>query len=275
MNITEIIRVWAHKTPDSDAVLTPEGALSYSELDRAVSFTAKSFANAGLTAGDIAAINLSNQTQHLVASLALARLGAGQFAFDLTDPLRLRGNFAKRLKIVATVAESTNIPDAQTPLVDPPLSSLLDLKGLKTVSLDSPDDSSLPFLLMRTSGTSTGVPKVGLLTHATAHPRIKTKGFGLPFGPKCRYLALGSLSFNSVKTRAYHCLASGGCLAFHAPVGELQQAIDFVTRHRITVLSCSPVQASELLRLSHKNDLLLPGVDALRVGSAFVHQALR
>ena len=68
MNITEIIRVWAHKSPDSDAVLTPEGVLSYAELHRAVSFTAKSFADAALAAVDIVAINLSNQTQHLIVS---------------------------------------------------------------------------------------------------------------------------------------------------------------------------------------------------------------
>jgi acyl-coenzyme A synthetase/AMP-(fatty) acid ligase len=275
LNITDFIRVWAHETPDAEAVLTPEGILSYAELHRAVSFTAKSFADAGLIAGDIVAIDLSNQTQHLIASLALARLGAGQFAFDVTDPPRLRQNIAERLKIVATIADSTRKPAPTTPLVDPPPGSLKELKDFKTVSFNSAEDSSLPFSLMRTSGTSTGVPKVGLLTHATAHPRIKTKGFGLPVGPKCRYMALGSLSFNSVKARAYHCLVSGGCLAFHDTVGELQQAVDFVISHRITVLSCSPVQASELLSLSNENDLLLPGVDALRLGSAFSHQALR
>ena len=85
MNITELVSVRAREIPDAPAVLTAESTLSYGELDRAVSWTATLFKKAGLAEGDIVAIQLSNQAQHFITSLALARLGAGQIAFDGTN----------------------------------------------------------------------------------------------------------------------------------------------------------------------------------------------
>lgn len=260
--------------PDASAVLTPEGSLSYDELDRAVSWTAASFKKSGLVKGDIVGIDLSNQTQHLISSLALARLGVGQFAFD-ADPPRVRQNFVKRLKIVATVTDKATASDTQTPCIDPPPDSIREFIGIRPVAVEAAGDSNLPFLIMRTSGTTTGVPKLGLLTHAIALSRIKTKGFGLPEGPGSCYLALASLSFNSVKYRAFHCLLSGGCLALYEGTGELQLLVDFVIGHRIDYLSCSPIHAVALLSLAKENAILLPGVEALRIGTTIVPQALR
>ena len=124
MNITESLSARARETPDAPAVLTADASLSFAELDRAVSWTAASFRKAGLVLGDIAGIDLSNQAQHLVTSLALVRLGVGQFAFHVGDPPQLRGELTRRLKIVATVSDKSTETDTQTPVIDPPPGSL-------------------------------------------------------------------------------------------------------------------------------------------------------
>jgi len=259
--------------PDAPAVLTAEGTLSYAELDRAVSWTAGSFRKAGLGPGDMAGIYLSGQVQHLVTSLALARLGAGQVAFDGSDPPRLRQELARRLKIAATVAEKSAAVETGNPRVDPPAGSLRELKRLKPDAVETADDGALPCLTMRSSGT-TGVPKAGLLTHEIVQARLGTFGYEMPDGPGCRYMPLINISFDSAKQRVFHCLTSGGCLAFHEGRG-VHASIDFVAEHRITYIDCVPRHAAELLKAAKENEILFPGIAAFRVGSTMVPEALR
>lgn len=275
MNVTDSLSTIATETPDAPAVLTPEASLSYGELDRAVSWTAGSFRNAGLAQRDIAAIDLSNQIQHLISSLALARLGVGQVAFDFVDPPQRRRHVEETLRIVGTITEKTASSHVQTALIEPPSDDLRELKGLKPVAFETANDGTLPFLILRTSGTESGVPKFGLLPHSIAHQRIRAKGFELPEGPGSRYLSLGSLSFNSVKIRAFHCVLSGGCLALDGGIREPQSLVDFITAHGVNYVSCSPVQASTLIDIAKETEILLPGVRAFRVGSTFIPQPLR
>ena len=273
MNITESLSARAHEIPDAPAVLTAEATLSYAELDRAVSWTAGSFKKAGLAPGDIVGIHLSNQAQHLITSLALARLGVGQIAFDGSDPPRLQRELARRLKIVATVADPSTMFETWTPRVDPPADRLRDLKRLNLVNVEAANDGALPFLVLRSSGT-TGVPKVGLLTHEAAHARLEPHAHELPDGPGCRFLSLIDISFHSVKQRAFRCVTSGACLALHEGL-EAQALIDFIAKHRINYLDGVPIHAVELLKVAKENEILFPGVEAFRVSSTVVHEVLR
>ena len=78
MNVTNPLAAQASQTPDAPAIATNSGALSFAALDRAVSRSAKSFQDQGLERGDWVGIQLAAPVQHLMASLAVARLDAGQ-----------------------------------------------------------------------------------------------------------------------------------------------------------------------------------------------------
>ena len=96
MNITDTILAHAAEIPDAPAFLMNAGTPSFFDLDRAVSAIANRYKSAGLAPGQTAALHVTNQTQHLIASLALARLGAGQIAFDAANHSpRCRRNCAK------------------------------------------------------------------------------------------------------------------------------------------------------------------------------------
>lgn len=211
INITASLSRIASETPDLPAVLDAEASISYGELDQAVSWAAHFFENEGLTRQDIVALDLADQHQHLISSIALARLGVAQIAFSATDPPRLKQQFVRRLGITATICDTGGRADAFTPVIEPPLRDVCDVKAVKPFCFDGANDANLPLLILRTSGTSTGIPKLALLTHGCARPRIDAKGFLLPEGPTSRYLSLGDLSFNSVKIRAWHCVLTGGC----------------------------------------------------------------
>ncbi|MDP6705636.1 MAG: AMP-binding protein [Alphaproteobacteria bacterium] len=93
--------------PEAPAVLTAKTSLSYVELDRAIAWTAGILKKAGVERGDIVAIRLRNRTQHLMTSLALARLGAAQIAFFADGSLPSEAGLVRRLGIAASVADKT------------------------------------------------------------------------------------------------------------------------------------------------------------------------
>ena len=274
MNITEPLSAKAREMPDCLAVLTAAASLSYGELDRAVSWTVKSFKEAGLAPGDFVGIYLSNQTQHLITSLALARLGAGQFAFDDRDPPGLLRALARRLKVVATVANRSTKFETQTPRVDPPADTLRDFKGLKPFDGQANQDSALPFLVLRSSGT-TGNPKLALLTLAAALARLGPLAHALPDGPGCRFLPLTDVSYFFAKSQIFRCLTSGGCLVLPEGLGDVHALVEFVAEHRVNYIAGIPAHAHDLLMVAKEDAFLFPGVDAFRLGSTLIPNALR
>ena len=161
MNITQSLSRIASEAPNTPAVFTAEDQLTYDELDRAVSWMARSYSKQGLNPGDIVGIRLENQVQHMMASLALARMGAGQFAFHPTDPPRIQQELVRRLEIVATISNHPNSADLETPIIGPPSDRLRDFKIPRPVEFAAADDGGLPFILLPTSGTETGLPRLG------------------------------------------------------------------------------------------------------------------
>ena len=135
MNITEPIRAWARKTPDAPAVLTEDGTLSYAELNRVVSWTARTFQEAGMAAGDAVSVHLTDSLQHLITMLALVRLGVGHIAFHVSDPPNLQQDIARRINMVASICGESDEIVTGVPLVFPPPGGLGDIRQLKMVDL--------------------------------------------------------------------------------------------------------------------------------------------
>ncbi len=271
MNITGFLSARAAATPEAPAIVVAEGALSCAELDRAVSWTCGAFRKAGLMPGDIVGIRLGDRLRHLVTSLALARLGAGQIAFaDEMQPM-LRRELIGRAGVAAVVADAQPGIEEGAPRIDPPPGGLADLAGLRAGTEDAADDGELPFLLLPTSGTSSGVPNIGVLTHARARERLKHLVFG---GSGLRYVSPVDLAFPGALQNAYRCLVAGGCVGLHEgrdPGGF----VEFIAGKRINYVYCVPVHAAVLCRMSRVGKPLLPGVKVFQIGTAPVSQVLR
>ena len=136
MNITSHLTSLANDTPDAPAIITDKGSLSFLELERALHWTVSAFKSAGVAPGDIVGIDLPDQTQHLLSSLALARLGAGQLAFRPTDPPQLQARISDSLKISAVVAGAGAKSDLT--IIEPPPTRLGELKQLNSRPLKRP-----------------------------------------------------------------------------------------------------------------------------------------
>ena len=277
MNITDTISARAREMPEAPAFLMDAATLSFFELDRAISNIAAAYKIAGLEPGQVAALNLTNQTQHLIASLAVARLGAGQIAFDAADHSpRVQAELRRRLKVTAMVAAGSGSAAGGLLELPPPPSDINQLKELEAVEFAASRDPDLPFLYLNTSGTESGMPRIGLLTHGLADHHFATLGPDLPSGPGSRSMSLASINFIGAKKNIYRFLLTGGCFAL-MDAGEdgPNELVEFVNRHRIGSIHGSLVHASALLRIAAPGELLLPHVEALRIGATTIPDIVR
>ena len=134
----------------------------------------------------------------------------------------------------------------------------------------------LPLLYMLSSGTTAGVPKLGLLTHEKFHHRLEPHTRMLPRGPGTRYHSMTYINFFHAKQRMLGCLAYGGCVVLIDRMGPSPDYVSFVTEHKINFISCTPNHVEALLEFAGREDgVLFPGVDAFRVGATFVQDSLR
>jgi len=272
VNVVEPILARARAAPDAPAVLTDQGTLSYAELERAVSWTASAFLREGIEAGDTVGIAVADQLQFVISSLALALVGAGQIAVHRSDPTPLRRELERRLRLAGTVGADA---DSGVPKIAPPPADLAELRRLPASSVAPCRAGELAFLIKRSSGTTAAAPRLGVLTFAMAIPWLESRPFERPDVPSKRFLSFIHVGFVTAFSNAWRCLASGRCLALAGGIHEADGMVEFIRRHGVNHVAGSPVHAAQLLRLAQDGTLLFPGLDAFRLSTSLVSDALR
>ena len=270
MNVTNLLATQASQTPDASAIATNMGALSFADLDRAVSRSAKSFQDQGLESGDWVGILLAAPVQNLVASLAVARLGAGQVPIYTSDKPAAVRQLCKSLNIDWVISDSTGASPWTRTLAPPP-GGLAALKALRPIDFPIDSDGESLFTVMRTSGTSAGKPKLGYLTQAAGVERISVQN---DFAPGDRFLQLLGGEYYSARQDYIRCISAGGCAGFDETVtvrNLARRAADL----GINVLCGTLVHANRLLEIAPEATPLLPGLRNFKLSSSAIPEALR
>jgi acyl-coenzyme A synthetase/AMP-(fatty) acid ligase len=205
-----------------------------------------------------------------VVSLAMARLGVGQFVFHPGDPIRLKEGFRDRLRIAAAIADDgAEIPGGIFRIA-PPAPDLAEMKRADAVAFEPPRDAALPLFVQRTSGT-TGLPKVLMVTHGIGAYRFGD--FGI-FSPGSRLLSVTAVEFEGAKQNIYRCLFAGGTVALATEPG-FQPAVEAIFRLEVNSLGIAPVHATRLIAEVAGEGLLFPDFRFIRTGTTAVPDALR
>lgn len=274
-NITTAITDWAREAPTAPAILTATATLNFGQLDRAINWTADLFKRAGLASGDLVGLQLAGQIQQVITSLALARLGVGQIAFNPSDGPQFQPELKRHLSLAAIITDQPSKNGDVAPAVQAPPDTLSDLKSLPVVTFEPADAGALPYFILHTSGTSASRPKLGMIDQQLGKLRDRASGHKLPNGPGCIFLTLGDVAFQSMKRRAMAILYSGGCVALRAGTENISQLIEFIGSGGINYLSGTPVHASALLQEAPAGPVLLPKVNAFRMSSTLIADSLR
>lgn len=238
-NLADTVARRAAEAPDALAFITPDGMMTYRALSYAVLALSASLGQRGVAAGQRIGVSMGQSPMHVLALVALARLGAVAVPVHpaLTGEQRLA--VARRMQVVAVVGELESFKLDGMPFQPITLRELATPPDTEPSFAPDPDS---PVRVCFTSGT-TGDAKAVMLTHGMIGQRLERATGRWAQGAR-RFTA--DLNFISGYTDVWRILGNGGALVFatQGTPEALRHTLQFAC---VTHAVFSPVQAQHLI----------------------------
>jgi acyl-coenzyme A synthetase/AMP-(fatty) acid ligase len=246
MNISNLITYHAGTCPGAVAVITGNRTYSFAALDRVVSHAAARLSKLDIAPGDVVGTAfLGNGLPHLVAILALARVGA------VSVPIRngigpdASREIAARFGVKAIVAPTAKAAVAGTQLITVDRSWMEAPADARFDAVSGRGEE--PWRLMLTSGT-TGAPKCIAYTHAQTMQQILFYGtMPLLREPDARLMCAVSFDIAFGLNNCLRYLLNGRTVVI-AMRRDGESRLDYLNRYRITHAYLSPHLLQEYIR---------------------------
>lgn len=268
-NILDPLHRHAVARPERAAVITPQGQLSWAQLDALVWSSAVTLHEAGIRACDRVGITMLHPLAHLAASLGLARIGAAQVALPVADAALEGSGIRQSLGLKTVLCDSKEL------LAQIPGSLLLERIGRRQVhaadraALAAGDPSST-WLILQSSGT-TGAPKFAELSHRDALRRF------LRYLPlfDCTvddvFWAASRLDFVVAKQRTMHSLLAGATVCLPVGMSMSRALVDFLNQTGVSLACGTPSHLHQLIGIGEP----IRSMRAFEVRSAMIDEKLR
>ena len=267
MNVADGLAHWAARTPYQVAVLEDGGTTSFRALDEAVWHAIQYFREGGIRPGTVTGIGGDRSgTLQLVASFALARMGAIQVPLSPSDPPLRHKEIIERTGVQAFVGQrSAGRTDSAASLALDP--SWLNPRRPPASRSGTTIDGDSIWMINHSSGT-TGRPKAMAISHAIEAARIARQPPEFASRPGERFMSLTSFDFWVGLSRAMRCLSDGGTVVVAPRLLTLTNTLEAIERHNVTHLSCTPKNLFDMLSGLKGAAVRLPGVRVMRVSTA-------
>jgi amino acid adenylation domain-containing protein len=267
VSICSMIRARTVADPDSVAVVDPDGALTFAELEDRSARLAGRLRAAGVRPGACVALFLDRSCDFVVAASAVLRAGAAYLPLDTAGPAERVGFVLAdaAVAVVLTSADrSSQLPAGRwrSVLVDRP-----DGGPAAPVPPADPGPDDLAYVIY-TSG-STGRPKGVELTHANLANLVDWHVAAFAVRPRDRASQVASVSFDAAVWEIWPHLAAGAAVHIaDEPTRRSPQLLrDWLVAQRITVSFAPTVLAEQLIHLPWPEATalrtLLTGADVL------------
>ena len=248
MNVAGPLGAHARSHGEHAALVQGGTVLDYRMLALRVAQTQVHLGALGVRAGDLVGVALADRVEHVVAMLALARMGA------ILLPLDVRWTAAETARVVAHFGASRALVEADAPEIAGLALNRVDARWQIAVDGARPDDAVVmggeaPFLVSLSSGT-TGRPKGPLVTHEQFIARLRTHWINLGLNARDRFVAATPLYFGAGRTFVLSVLFAGGTVVLFPPPFRPEALVAEVAARRATSLFLVPAQLRGLLELA-------------------------
>jgi acyl-CoA synthetase (AMP-forming)/AMP-acid ligase II len=269
-NIASMLDHQARRKPDHPAIIENGVVLTHAELALKVRRMASHLLDLGLAEGDVVGIALRDTADHVIANMAVARMGGIVAPIDHrwaeTEKSNVAGGFDARVVLVEpgdTLPAGIAVDDAfQTAVTaaDP--------------ARDFTEDEMLPMVLSLSSGT-TGTPKGPALNHRQMRSRWVTQFVSLGFNERDRYLSATPLYFGGGRSFTMSAVWCGATVVMfpppYGPQGLIRAALD----HEATTTLLVPTILRRLLAEPDTGTHLFPKLRVLLSTGAILHEEER
>ncbi len=174
---TSALTALARTAPGRIAVIDRGRPVTYAALEQGSRRLAAWLARQGVAPGDLLGLTLRDELAHLMATLALLRLGCDQVTLPRRDPMPMRAALAARLRVGAVLGEDPSDALAGITLLVPDLDRVIHDAGHDSQALPAAAAAS-GGMIFASSGT-TGRPKLVRMTERVlAAQSALTAGIG-------------------------------------------------------------------------------------------------
>lgn len=254
MNIAALISRHAQSQPARPAIEGGGETFSHAALDVAVRRLAKLLRSRGIGAGDLVGLRLRDTPAHLIALLAIARIGA------IALPMDWRGAAPEIGRIVERFRPKLVLVDDAKPLPVAAV-SVTDLAGAEPDELPPASLVDSPLVYGLTSGT-TGVPKGIVTTHEEMFGRFVAFTIGTLIDREDRFLLPLPLVFDAGRAISFALLTLGARINLFPALFSPEELVDGVSKTGATALIVTPKTSRALLGLAAGKGRLMPGLRA-------------
>jgi len=225
------------RTPNSVAVVSEHGKLTYADLDRRANQLAHYLQESGVRRGDLVGLCIERSPEMLVSLLGILKTGAAYLPLDPSYPLErlllmLEDGKINVLLTLDRHQETLPSHTARTVLIDK------DWETIARGSADSFDTAATAedlAYVMYTSG-STGKPKAVAVTHQSVLRLVKQTNYA-KLGADEVFLQFAPLSFDASTFEIWGSLLNGGKLVLMPPgLVSLAQLGETIKHYGVTTL---------------------------------------
>jgi malonyl-CoA/methylmalonyl-CoA synthetase len=254
VNITDPIWRNAESFPDRLAILVEGQALTFGLLRRDIEGAAANLARRGIVSGQRVLVGSPNPVLHLVAVLALARIGATSIATDHALAPEIQAELARKFGATAFVRSFEDWKNAAIPAAAHILANTLigDRSGPSPVYLDPGDCADRTWRIALSSGT-TGLPKGIPWTHGHAAQLLELLQTAWPCGASERLMILMGTGATYTINQILRQLAAGGAVVV-PKTAEGRDVFAAIARHGVTQVFTSTAGAWNLLQYAKTVD---------------------
>jgi acyl-coenzyme A synthetase/AMP-(fatty) acid ligase len=272
VNIVDPVLHYGRTQPTTIALVDEDRTITYAELSDLVPRTAGHLCALGVRRGDYVGLCLKDGWRHVVALLAVARLGA---IFVQIDP---RARPAEKARI-ATAFDFKLVLSSQDPAMKANCTTVvLDSAWHQCVARSKPptflsDDWHDAIVVQATSGT-TGLPKFTVATHLQFYFRLASFCELMPAARPHRYLATLPLFSGFGRNLCLLHLFHGATIIFYPSVFTAAEFVETVERHQANITAVVPSGLRQLLIAAGTGERPLSSLELLVCAGAplFAHE---
>lgn len=239
----DVISEQAHRTPDSTAISSWDGDLTYAQVEQYSTLLAHKLRGLGVNVADFVPVCFEKSCWTIVGVLAVMKVGGTFILVDPSLPLARLQNMAEQVGAKTIVHSKKQcglaasiLPHGSAVVVEPEAFTTPALESSLTLAKVPP--STIMYIIF-TSG-STGAPKGVMISHRTytssAIPRAEAVGYR----ESSRVLDFASYAFDVSIDSMLLTLSRGGCLCIPSDEDRMNDINGVIRNMRVNYAGITP-----------------------------------